>query len=323
MLDWITRKKKRRQGSPASVPIKAESSPQAFYEEQRRGYEAYLATYMDDRFMRSPRVLSIETYVKCNATCEFCPYPTSDRIGQKLDTGIIHKIIDDIASSDVHPEFFIPSRINEPMFDHRMYAIFEYVATKLPRTPIGHFTNGTTLSKGHIERLCSTPNLGFINVSLNSHDPAEHQRLMGLSFELVIKNLKALHHVYEARNFKFPVNLTRVGDGTTRDTDFLRWCRSVFPLFHPTCRPRFDWLGKTHSMDVGRAPPGCTQWFALNFLANGREALCCIDDDGRFGTGDAHHQNALDVYNHPIRLALREKKLRSLHPACAACDASI
>jgi MoaA/NifB/PqqE/SkfB family radical SAM enzyme len=54
---------------------------------------------MDDRFMRSPRVLSIETYVKCNATCEFCPSPTSDRIGQKLDTGIIYKIIDEIASS--------------------------------------------------------------------------------------------------------------------------------------------------------------------------------------------------------------------------------
>ena len=68
---------------------------------------------MDDRYMRSPRVLSIETYVKCNATCEFCPYPTSDRIGQKLDTGIINKIIDEIASSDVHPEYFVPARINE------------------------------------------------------------------------------------------------------------------------------------------------------------------------------------------------------------------
>ena len=138
---------------------------------------------------------------------------------------------------------------------------------------------------------------------------------MGISFELVITNLKALHRVYETRNLKFPVHLTRVGDGTTQDTDFLSWCRSLFPLFQPMCRPCFDWLGKTYAMDVGRAPPGCSQWYALNFLANGREALCYIDDDGRFGKGDAHHQNALNnVYNHPLRLALREKKLRSLHP---------
>jgi hypothetical protein len=76
-------------------------------------------------------------------------------------------------------------------------------------------------------------------------------------------------------------------------------------------------------MDLGLAPSGCSQWFQLNFLANGREALCCIDDDGRFGAGDAHCQNAFDVYNHPVRPALREQKLRSLHPACAACSAHI
>jgi len=321
MLDWITRNKRGRALVAPPAPINPESNPRAYYQEQRRGYETQLAVYMDDRFMRSPRVLSIETYVKCNATCGFCPYPTSNRIGEKLDTDIIYKIIDEVSAADVHPEYFVPARINEPMFDHRMFAIFEYAAKKLPRTPIGHFTNGTTLGDRHIHRLCSTPNLGYINVSLNSHEPDEHKRLMGISFELVIRNLRALHRVYEARSLKLAVYLTRVGDGTKRDTDFLSYCRSAFPLFQPICRPRFDWLGKSHNaLDVG-APAGCGQWFQLNFLANGREALCAIDDDGRFGQGDARDQNALDLYNHPIRLALREKKLRSLHPACAACDA--
>lgn len=319
MLDWIKRKK-RVEKPAAAEPINPESNPQAYYEEQRRGYEAHLSVYMDDRFMRSPRVLSIETYVKCNATCSFCPYPTSNRIGEKLDTEIIYKIIDDVSAGAVHPEYFVPSRINESMFDHRMFAIFDYAAAKLPHTPIGHFTNGTTLGERQIDRLCST-NLGFINVSLNSHEPDEHKRLMGISFDLVIKNLKALHRTCVARSPRFSVYLTRVGDGTERDTGFLSYCRANFPLFQPICRPRFDWLGKSHNaLDVG-APVGCGQWFQLNFLANGREALCAIDDDGRFGQGDARHQNALDIYNHSIRVALREKKLRSLHPVCATCNA--
>jgi Radical SAM superfamily len=305
------------------VPAARNPELVAYYEEKRREYDAHLAKFADGRFMRSPWLLSIETYVKCNAVCEFCPYPASDRIGQKLDTGIIYKIIDEISAADVHPEFFVPARINEPMFDRRMYAIFEFARRKLPATLIGHFTNGTTLSERHIDRLCSMPNLGFINVSLNSHQPDDHRRLMGLSFERVIKNLQQLHRVYEARGAKFAVYLTRVGDGSERDIDFLSWCRSSFPLFQATCRPRFDWLGKTFAMDLGPPPSGCSQWFQLNFLADGREALCCIDDDGRFGVGDAHCQNALDVYNHPVRLALREKKLRSLHPACAACSAHI
>jgi hypothetical protein len=295
----------------------------AYYENQRTGYEAWIADYMDERFMRSPRLLSIETFVKCNATCEFCPYPGSERIGQKLDIGIIRKIIDEVSDAEVHPELFVPARINEPMFDRRMYEIFEYVGVKLPSTKITHFTNGTTLSERHIDRLCSTPNLGSINVSLNSHQADDHKRLMGISFDLVIRNLKALHNIYETRGLKFPVYLSHVGDGTFRDTEFLDWCQANFPSFKSYARARFDWLGKTYSLDVGRGPLGCSQWFQLDFLANGREAFCCIDDDGRFGTGDAHHQNALDIYNHPVRMALRRKKLRSLHPACAKCDACL
>jgi MoaA/NifB/PqqE/SkfB family radical SAM enzyme len=86
------------------------------------------------------------------------------------------------------------------MFDRRMYAIFDYVAAKLPKTGIGHFTNGTTLRPKNIDRLCALPNLGFINVSLNSHQPKEHTRLMGLKFELVLENLMALHQAFEKRS---------------------------------------------------------------------------------------------------------------------------
>jgi hypothetical protein len=308
MLHWLRRRS---------------AAARAYYDDQRRVYDAVLVEYMTDRFMHSPRVLSIETYVKCNAICEFCPYPTSSRIGQKMDTGLIRKIIDDVAAAEIHPEHFVPCRISEPMFDRRMYAIFDYVAGKLPKTGIGHFTNGTTLRPKNIDRLCALPNLGFINVSLNSHEPKEHKRLMGLKFELVIENLKALHQAFEKRGITKPFYLTRVGDGTRRDTDFMAWCRSNFPLFSPTCRARFDWLGKTYAMDSGRVAAGCTQWFTLNFLANGRDALCCIDDDGRFGMGDARTENALEIYNHPIRLELRQKKMRSLHPACANCNAAI
>jgi MoaA/NifB/PqqE/SkfB family radical SAM enzyme len=199
MLNWILgRMRPEETFAPAARAL--DPRVKAYYEEQSRNYENELAAYADNRFLHSPRILSIETYVKCNATCGFCPYPTSDRIGQKLETEVIQKIIEEVSQSDVHPEFFVPARINEPLFDHRMFSIFEFAAKKLPHTSIGHFTNGTTLSERHIERLASMPNLGFINVSLNSHDPQEHKRLMGLDFDLVVKNLKNLHRVYAAKN---------------------------------------------------------------------------------------------------------------------------
>jgi hypothetical protein len=167
------------------------------------------------------------------------------------------------------------------MFDRRMYAIFDYVAAKLPKTGIGHFTNGTTLRPKNIDRLCALPNLGFINVSLNSHQPKEHTRLMGLKFELVLENLMALHQAFEKRGVTKPVYLTRVGDGTQRDIDFMAWCRLNFPLFTPTCRPRFDWLGKTYAMDTGRVAAfignkECPTRVAATSSAQSYEARNCV-----------------------------------------------
>jgi hypothetical protein len=278
---------------------------------------------MSDDFMKSPRFLSIETYVKCNATCEFCPYPTSPRIGQKISSELFHKIIDDVASATRHPELFIPCRLNEPLLDKRVFEFCAYVGRMMPTTRVGYFTNGTTINAKNVERLIQSENLGYINVSLNSHLPEEHRRLMGIDFGTVYRNLKYLHARVEQLSLRPSVKLTRVGDGTDRDLDYIAWCETEFPLFGAHLLPRFDWLGKTFSLEIGRIPQGCAQWFQLHILANGREAFCCIDDDGRFGRGDVSIEHALDIYNHPERFRLRKLRSRKAHDLCRSCNAWI
>jgi hypothetical protein len=307
----------------SSINRLAVSQVTEHYREFRKNYETDVATYGTDRFLYAPRLVSLETYVKCNASCNFCPYPTSTRIDQKLDTDLVYKIIDDVASSGIDPEHFVPARLNEPMLDKRLFDICDYAARKFPTTQVVHFTNGTTLTPANVERIINSPNVGGINISLNSHRPDEHRRVMGISFGLVVKNLQHLHVEYERRSLSFFVSLSRVGDGTDEDIAYYNWCKKEFPLFDARMYPRFDWLGKVAGQDMGAPPQICKQWHQLHFLANGKEAFCCIDDDGKYGRGDIRHEHALEIYNHPSRLKLRTAKSRGASAVCAGCTALI
>jgi pyruvate-formate lyase-activating enzyme len=288
----------------------------------REGYASDLKTYMDDRFLRSPRLLIVETFVKCNARCDFCPYPTSPRIGERMPTELVQKIFDEVSQAELPLENFVLCKLSEPLLNNRYFDLLEYGLKTLPHADYWHITNGTTLTAKNIERLISYTRLDVMNVSLNSHDPEDYHRVMGLNFDQTIKNLKHLHREHERLNLKFRVHLSRVKDGTPRDTEYLEWCRSTFPRFTPAVYPRFDWLGKIKDgVDSAPAPLGCRQWYQLAFLANGKEALCCLDDDGKFGRGDIRHEHALDIYSHPTRMNLRLTKSRDAHPGCQGCRA--
>ena len=61
-------------------------------------YDAYQALVSSLRSKSSdyPRNVSIETQVRCNAKCDFCPYPESPRQGEEMPTEVFEKIIDSV-----------------------------------------------------------------------------------------------------------------------------------------------------------------------------------------------------------------------------------
>jgi hypothetical protein len=60
----------------------------------------------------------------------------------------------------------------------------------------------------------------------------------------------------------------------------------------------------------------------LHFLANSKEVFCCIDSEGNYGEGNAHLENALDIYNKPYKKRMRMEKLsREKNHLCSKCSA--
>jgi hypothetical protein len=119
------------------------------------------------------------------------------------------------------------------------------------------------------------------------------------------------------------VLLSRVGDGTGADDEFLWWASARYPAFYPIVNVRGDWIGRVRTT-IGPAPDvACREWFELHFLANGREAFCCVDSDGRFGNGSAGSRHVIhEIYNHPERNAAGRNCRRAgkcVYPVVVPC----
>jgi hypothetical protein len=293
------------------------------YADGFKSYQSWVQNQLaDPAWMETPFLVSIETFMKCNAACEFCPYPTSDRHGQVLEEELVYRIIDQIAASSGElPIQFSFCRVNEPFLDKRLPDFMAHVKNSMRAAKINHFSNGTTLTDKIVNSVIDLGNTEYFRISFNDHRPTNYYQTMKLDFERTYKKVRRLHDRRAAGEFDFTVFMGRVGDGTSADLEFIEWSKREFPLFIPSVFPRFDWMGRTFAIPFETPTTRCSQWFQLNFLANGKEAFCCIDDSGRFGTGDIRTQTALEIYNSEPRRRARLARSRKDVSICANCNA--
>lgn len=261
-----------------------------------------------------PRTISIETQVKCNAKCSFCPYPTSPRKGEEIDTPLFYKIIDDL--SEMPPDHVISftlARINEPLLDKRLQVFSDYVAERLPGARQAFWSNGTMLNPGTFEWIDGYGH-SRLNISLNSVTEQGHQDMMGFGLTKVLRNLDHLHQLKAKKDWRGFVNMHApyLSPETTREME--AFCAERYPLFNLAIRPFFSWEGdeksgtkekeqsgvfSTQDFGIGSLP--CGQWFDLHILANGFATKCCIDQTG-FSDGkyDTRKHHALDIYRQSL-----------------------
>lgn len=272
-------------------------------------------TYMD-----YPSYVTIETLALCNAACEFCPYPSLERKGDEMSTEIFEKAISDL--EDIPHEFSIAlCRVNEPFLDKRIFDFHKLINRRLSRAKISFFSNVSVLNNSRLEQLSEINNIEFFVISFNDHRQKEYEKVMQIPYERTIKHIDLFHKYHMEGKLNFPVLLSRVGDNSHADREFVSWCEERYPEFIVTVRPRSDWMGMTQQKGFEIPNAGCRQWFQLHFLADGRDAFCCIDAEGKFGYDqNIKDKHALEIYNLPQRIAIRKNiKLRKDLEICSKC----
>jgi hypothetical protein len=292
------------------------------YVEYVEDYRRVLRERKESRYLNYPYQVSFETLALCNATCDFCPYPGLSRKGATMSDALIAKIIEECRAipSDL-PIQIVPLRVNEPFLDKRIFDICKSVNDTLPNAEIQLFSNGSPLNAKNLSKLAELKKIGRLVISLHENRPDIYERVVGIPFERTIRNIEALHEMKVSGTIDFPVEISRVGDGSDQDEDFCRWGREKFPLFITYSTARADWIGAVETLVSPVPQVGCGQWFNINVLADGKVAFCCIDSEGRWGFGDANEQHILEIYNQPERRALRESlRNRSELAQCANCS---
>ncbi len=259
----------------------------------------------DHRYLMQPYEISVETLALCNAACTFCPYPSLDRKGVKLSDDMLESILIQV-SEWVHPFYFSPFKVNEPLLDTRLISYLHRINHTSPHAMLRIFTNGSPLSDQVIDRLAELKHVAHLWVSLNSVDVDEHYALMKLDFLKIANRLDMLHAKVNNGKFKHVVILSRVVQSNEADAIFVKYCRMRWPRFGIQLIKKDGWLGYTEPQ-MNKVPQSpCARWWELSIMATGVASLCCMDGTGEYSVGNIHNQSLLDIYNQPKLLEMRK-----------------
>lgn len=269
--------------------------------------------------MNYPAIIGLETLAACNAACGFCDYPASTRKGQRLADGVFESLVAGIASFPLDRVVGVNlSGTNEPLVDPRIFSRYRTLESCHPGVRSLLYTNGSLLTPARLEELLAVHRWERISISLNSVSDSEYETTMGLRLRQVTAALDRLHRL-GSPSLASVVVLTRVSHGSG-DDDFEQYCQKRWPLFTVKIRR----LGRSIVRLGAEAgvPTGCSQWFKLHFLPDGKEKLCCIDTHGYHAKGaKLPEATLLTIYNSSWRLNLRETRVRSAAQLpCAGCD---
>lgn len=265
--------------------------------------------YRHSDYMQYPKHVHMETYSLCPAACNFCPYPTIDRQGNKMSDDLIHKIITDLTDIPKHVPFqFSPFKINEPFLDTRLFDILKKINRKLPQAEIMLTSNASPITPKALARLARIHNVSGLWISFNDHRPEQYEETMKLPWGRTFERLTMIHDWLADGRLTIPVSVSRVGDRSVADLDYVTYIEEHFPLFRPAVFQRGNWLGQVDGLNPNIVVPdiSCTRWFELSITSTGQVAHCCMDGKAQWPIGDVTETHVLDVYNHPDYKRLRE-----------------
>ncbi|KKM96313.1 hypothetical protein LCGC14_1179440, partial [marine sediment metagenome] len=257
--------------------------------------------------MDYPVAVHLETWTKCNAACNFCPYPTLVRKGNKMSDELIEKILTDLEDiPKSQPFYFSPFKVNEPFLDKRLLPLLEDVNRRMPNAIFRLFSNGTPITEKKIDQLAKLRNVAHLWISLNDYRPKEYEEVMQLPLEKTLKRLDLLHKK-KLEGFPHNVIVSRVCDNTFTDGRFCVWVHERYPAFTVRLIKRESWLDFYEHDAIAKEVPAstCSRWNEIDITSTGLVSLCCMDGRAQYPIGDVSKQHVLEVFNSPSYRRMR------------------
>lgn len=269
-----------------------------------------------------PSVVQIETAGICNASCVWCPHANMGKVQQqaRMGEGLFRKIVAELETWPVTPRI-CPFLTSEPFADPRMAEWCQYVNHRLPNALLTFFTNGSLFSQRKLADLVPVRNVESVFLSLHHFNRADYEAELGIPWEKTLASIHRFLRWNEREEWTPSVHLLRVQDGDpANDAAFTTFCAQEFPGVPVQLSYRYNWKGDlTSPFLVGDLDIICPRHSSLCILADGRVALCCLDQAGQYSLGDTRGQSLLEIYNGERALAYRTRTKRESVP-CVGCN---
>ncbi len=260
---------------------------------------------LQELYMDYPKEIHIETTGRCNASCDFCPHSELDRKNSEMPDELFKKIVHDLKMIPSSVKFHIsPFKVNEPLMDKNFFKKIELINQELPTAFIRFFSNFNMADSFTPTKIARIKNLSSICISLNSLDHEEYFQAMGLRLEKTVSNIKCLFEFNKQNKFIDEITILRVGDGTSKDVNFISAVKEVFSEYEDQFRvsvlARGEWISHIKGAEKRHQSNPCLRWYEISITCTGKVAFCCMDGKCEYPIGDAWDQNVLDIYNNPV-----------------------
>lgn len=267
-----------------------------------------------------PRLVSVETTSRCNATCPFCPYNVRARDKTHMTDELFEKIIEECREFPL--ETLEPFLNGEPFVDPKIMDRLERIRSRLPDTKLKIYSNGYALAPKRVDQLCEL-GVDQLLISLNTLNPVKYEQIMGLKLQRTLDNVRYLTDPARRSKVarKISLRMTRMNDTTLKEQDeFAAFCaeRGVECLIVGL----FNYKGDIHS-ELPVPSYACEHITRLDILSNGTVTLCCMDQEGQYTWGDVNKHSVLEVYNSIVARKYRDThragKRKEIEP-CGNCN---
>ncbi len=272
----------------------------------RNGINEYYTLNADDIFMicnkvvqegKKEEILKVQSFFKarkyefqietssfCNAKCVFCPNPSLKRKKNIMSQNVFKKIINQIKEENIKVSRFILCLNGEPLTDPDLFVRIKQLKADFPESQVEFTSNFAMAGKEIVEKIFES-GLDKIVCSLNSVDASEYKEIMGIDFEVTLRNIEYLLRRKEERKSNLEVCLSIVQ--TSKNEDMVNRFKERFGKDAKIRVIRLgQWIDKELPQDIciSKREGVCPILYrTVNILSNGDFALCCFDAEGMTG----------------------------------------
>ncbi|MDX1984669.1 MAG: glycosyltransferase [Bryobacteraceae bacterium] len=261
-----------------------------------------IRTVPSDRDLEFPAEIQIETNTACNATCIMCPYPevSKELPAGRMDLDLYQKILAECAA-DRTLWRIEPFLNNEPFTDTRMVDWIAMAKKMVPHAMVTVTSNGSLLLPKVTDRLIHS-GLDGIWFSFNGSTRETYEHIMGLSFDLVKKNIDYLLDVKPA-SLRVFTNMIETTPMKGEIAENIRYWQSRG--VQSGSSPLVNRAGNVKNFDDLNYKPlsakpvrVCELLYHKMYVGwNGDVLLCCMDWRRKVVLGNLRQQTIREVWN--------------------------